>query len=265
LRFEILCKQLDVVKFFYNTQNLIMLRLILSHRLTNDTVEKDQTETTAASTNDPEDGSLETEARPGDKRHINNNEITVPPSKVSRFELETGLEENSWSLPENMLDYVNKYINIKIPDKEIKEKIMALNPVPNNIHQVPDLDGYMKQLLMEHGKTKTLHLEKVLKTAQERERNVFGPLSRLWMLTENSSFTDIAGLFEQTILLTGQSFHRLVYQRRYNILSTLIDNSNKVNELLKEHAPLLNEPSNTYLFGDEFEEILAKSTAAQKK
>ena len=235
-----------------------MLRLILSHRLTNDTVEKEQTETTAASTNDLEDGSLETEARPGDKRHVNNNEITVPPSKVSRFELETGLEENSWSLPENMLDYVNKYINIKIPDKEIKEKIMALNPVPNRIRQVPDLDGYMKQLLMEHGKTETLHLEKVLKTAQERERNVFGPLSLLWMLTESerehvdegdeaaySSFTDIAGLFEQTILLTGQSFHRLVYQRRYNILSTLIDNSNKVNELLKEHAPLLNEPSNT--------------------
>jgi len=92
------------------------------------------------------------------------------------------------------------------------------------------------------------------------------------MLTESegdkaaySSFTDIAGLFEQTILLTGQSFHRLVYQRRYNILSTLIDNSNKVNELLKEHDPLLNEPSNTYLFGDKFEEILTKSTAAQKK
>jgi len=40
LRFEILFKQLDVVRFFDNTQNLIMLRLFLFHRLANITVER---------------------------------------------------------------------------------------------------------------------------------------------------------------------------------------------------------------------------------
>ena len=75
-----------------------------------------------------------------------------------------------------MLDYVHKYTNLKFPDKEIKEKILSVNPVPKNIKDVPLLDGYMKQMLIEHNKTTTLHLEKVLRSAQERERNILGPL-----------------------------------------------------------------------------------------
>jgi len=51
-------------------------------------------------------------------------------------------------------------------------------------------------------------------------------------------FSEITGLFEQTMLLVGQLFHKIVHQRRYNILSTLIDNSSKVNKLLKEHVTL---------------------------
>jgi len=60
-------------------------------------------------------------------------------------ELEAGSEENSCKVPDAMIEYLN--VNVKIPDKDIKEKIMALHPVLENIRQVPSLDGYMKQLL----------------------------------------------------------------------------------------------------------------------
>jgi len=70
-------------------------------------------------------------------------------------------------------------MNLRVLDKEIKEKIVSFNPVPKNVRQVPELDGYIKQLLVDYNKTTTLHLEKVLKSSQERDRHIFGPLSKL--------------------------------------------------------------------------------------
>ena len=49
---------------------------------------------------------------------------------------------------------------------------------------------------------------------------------------------EIASLFEQTILFVDQVFSSVAYQRRLNILRTLIDNNVKVKEILKE--PMLN-------------------------
>ena len=58
----------------------------------------------------------------------------------------------------------------------------------------------------------------------EEERD---PLS-----SKNEDFLEISQLFEQSILLCEQSCQKMLYQRRYNVLSTLIDNPAKVNELL---------------------------------
>ena len=49
---------------------------------------------------------------------------------------------------------------------------------------------------------------------------------------------EVASLFEQTVLLVDQAFRSVAYQRRLNVLNTLIDNNVKVKDILKE--PMLN-------------------------
>ena len=60
---------------------------------------------------------------------------------------------------------------------------------------------------------------------------------------------DIATFFEQSILLIGQTFNGITYHRRLNILNTLIDNSIKVKEILKERSLDLDDMENPYLLG----------------
>ena len=67
---------------------------------------------------------------------------------------------------------------------------------------------------------------------------------------------EMASLFEQTILLVGQVFNSLAYQRRLNVLNTLIDNNVKVKEMLKEPMLNLHAIDNDYLFREKFEEQL---------
>ena len=43
-----------------------------------------------------------------------------------------------------------------------------------------------------------------------------------------SGYAEIIGLFEQTILHTGQAFNSITYQRWLNVLNNLIDNSTTV-------------------------------------
>ena len=76
---------------------------------------------------------------------------------------------------------------------------------------------------------------------------------------------EIASLFEQTILLVGQAFNSVTYQRRINVLNTLRDNSVKVKEILKEAMLNLDATDNDYLFGEKFEEQLSKITSAKQK
>ena len=67
---------------------------------------------------------------------------------------------------------------------------------------------------------------------------------------------EMASLFEQTILLVGQVFNSLAYQRRLNVLNTLIDNNVKVKEMLKEPMLNLHAIDNDCLFREKFEEQL---------
>ena len=67
----------------------------------------------------------------------------------------------------------------------------------------------------------------------------------------------------QTVLLTAQTYNSLAYQRRMNVLSTLIKNSTKVQKILREQSLELIE--NKYLSGEKFEEKLSKITTAKQK
>jgi len=257
----------------------MMLRLILSHRLTNDTVERDDQTQDNTMVGDTQQSA--SSPRLGEKRvhdgDDNRDEDSRPTTKIARFELESNVTENDWALPESMSDYIWKYIKVKVSDKDIKSKILTESPVPTNIKGVPELDRFMKDTLLENNKSQTFHVEKLLKTLQEKEREIFGPLSKLWAEMENerdiengdeeatSTFNYFSSLFEKTILLVSQTFHRIEYQRRLNILSGLIESSSQVTDLLKDHADILNCAENKFLFGEKFEEVLQKSSKTKKK
>ena len=60
-------------------------------------------------------------------------------------------------------------------------------------------------------------------------------------------------LFDQATLLVGQVYNPVGYQRRLNILLTLIDNSTKDKGMLKEDSLKLDDEDNEYIFEDRFE------------
>ena len=56
-----------------------------------------------------------------------------------------------------------------------------------------------------------------------------------------------------------------VYQRRLNVINTLIENNVKVKEILKEPVLNLDAIDNDYLFGKRFEVQLSKTTTEKQK
>ena len=76
---------------------------------------------------------------------------------------------------------------------------------------------------------------------------------------------EIASLFEHTVLLVGQVFNSVAYQRRLNVINTLIENNVKVKEILKEPVLNLDAIDNDYLFGETFEVQLSKTTTEKQK
>ena len=165
-----------------------------------------------------------TEVQPGDK-------AGQPPVKKQRFELGTDENEGNWELPESNAEYIHKYMGVHIAEKEIKDSILYEHPVPSNIKKVPELDSYMKNLLNDNSKFNVMKVERTLKTIQEKVHNVFGPLSKLWCIMdeerdrypENKDLQSISSLFDQVVLLLGQTENAIAYQRRENILATLLD------------------------------------------
>ena len=115
-------------------------------------------------------------------------------------------------------------------------------PIPSNITKVKEFDSYIKELLVENKKTLTLHMEKILKSSEDKVMDILGPLSK----TENErdhididdpiakeQYDTITGLFEQTVLLVTQASCKIRYQRRYNVLSTRLTSSSRHNKAVR--------------------------------
>ena len=115
-----------------------MLRVVLSHR-PNAISDEDEVHQV---------DQIENNERTVEKRSLDSSVLSQdeqPAAKVQRFELGTAESaENEWSLRTSMVEYIHRYMNANIPAKEIKEKILSLNPVPSNIKRVPELDSYIK-------------------------------------------------------------------------------------------------------------------------
>ena len=107
---------------------------------------------------------------------------------------------------------------------------MTENPVPSNLQEVPVLDDFVKTLLV-------ITTDHQTEKFQEKILQVRGPLSRLWkgledVRNESSEAAEVlvdtfATLIEQTTLLLGQVSLLISYERRLNILKTLLKDPRK--------------------------------------
>ena len=99
-----------------------------------------------------------------------------------------------------------------------------------------------------------------------------GPLSKLWfrfgeaLVQENNmvqcDLNELIQYLEQSMMLVGQAFNVVTYNRRLNVLSAVQDKQ-KAKNIIKDQAELLEKPS-VDLFGRVFRDHV-KETAKVKK
>ena len=192
--------------------------------------------------------------------------------KRQRFEALAEEEQHEWQLPDELVRYSNKYFEKFVQEKSLKDSVLLENPVPTNVTELRKLDGYFKELLEEKNRRKELSLDTNFEKLQSKTRSIMGPLSKLWFRLEEAladegekvklDLTELSQFVEQSVMLTGQAFNAVTYQRRLNVLSAVMD-KHKSKNMIKDHATDLEKP-NTFLFGESFRKTL-KDTAKAKK
>ena len=75
-------------------------------------------------------------------------------------------DQNGYELPTELVEYVDKYFNKFVPDKEIKDSVLFGNPVPSNIQKPKSLDDFYKDLLEEKRKRVEQNFDDVLTKLQ---------------------------------------------------------------------------------------------------
>ena len=170
-------------------------------------------------------------------------------SKRLRFQATSNEEHFKWSLPDDVAEYANKNMKRYVPDKDIKDSVLLENPVPSNINSSFVLDDFLKSLLDDQKRTRQLEFDTTLEKLQQKTVNIFGPLSKVWVNLENAEkakedtveipLKALTVHIEQAVLLIGQTFNVISYQRRFNILNSIMNDSRKVQKTLKDKADLL--------------------------
>ena len=127
-----------------------------------------------------------------------------------------------------MESYANDNSKKYIPETDVKEVILIKTPRRKNLDSVRKLDDYLQELLKQKKRPEYIAVDNALEKVQDKVLDIVGPLSKLWVMTEQlnsgsgSSSTvemDTAlELSEKTVLLTGQCNNTITYERRKNIL-----------------------------------------------
>ena len=99
--------------------------------------------------------------------------------------------------------------------------------------------------------------DKLLQKMQRKLLNVLGPLSKIWQKIKDSTqcktykveidLCQFKELTEQSIIMLGQVFNNVTYNRRLSVLNALMK-EHKSKQMLKEKAGILSE-SHKKLFG----------------
>ena len=171
-----------------------------------------------------------------------------------------------------MTDYVNHQLECFIPEKDVEENLLILQPVPENVRGVKKLGDFLKSILGQSAQVlnqdaiKTKFLQKIL--------DVLGPLSRLWKGLEDIKnapdntvsvpVEDHIKLIEQTVLLLGQASNSILYSQCLQILKTLIKDPKKAKNILKEKADL-RQRGDQNLFGKKFRSHFVETERSTKR
>ena len=102
----------------------------------------------------------------------------------------------TWELPAGLADYINRYMSHYINNKKVKEKILMENPVSSNIKGTPNLDNYIKDLLLENKRKLILNHGETLKGIYDKVNHVFSHLLRLWSIMEEEKEAALQELSE---------------------------------------------------------------------
>lgn len=190
------------------------------------------------------------------------------------FHVKTEQEENQYELPSKIVDYVQHYMDKFIPDKELKEKILTENPVPENIQKTFQLDQFMRDIMKDDKKSTEILIDSVLEKISDKTRDVYAPISRIWTYLEKvvKSGTegdpidvDIDKLLEhiqQAVLLLGQTANSITYHRRINALSVLMSQT-EAKHLMKEKEDCMGKKDQ--LLGKDFRNQITKDREAKRK
>ena len=210
------------------------------------------------------------------------------PAKRGHFELEDS-ENMPVILPDHLVNYVNKYLDIHVSDKAIKENILFDHPIPTNMQQPRMLDVYIKELLSEHGKRNVITSDQIYMNIQKSIHCAFGPLSSVWVAayeekesldsnvpsTEGSETNEIVEeekdrmnstcfIMDAIVSTIAQASQRVTYFRRMQVLESLLGDSKKAKDMLADNELLLQENKSQYLFGEKFEEQVCKNSKSKK-
>ena len=179
-----------------------------------------------------------------------------------------------------MLSYVLKQLHGFIPDTELEESksILKYNPIPSNVPLPAPLPELLRGVLEENHKHSQMQKDKLLQKMQQKLFNVLGPLSKIWQKIEDSTqckidrveinLCEFKELIEQSIMMLGQVFNNIMYNRRLSVLNALMK-EHKSEQMLKEKAGIFSE-SHKELLGQnvresrntnqKYEEVLHKET-----
>ena len=171
-----------------------------------------------------------------------------------------------------MAEYLTKQFSEYIPEKDLKDSITSKTPAPSNVTGPLVMDDFVKELMEEQRNFFQLSSDKVFKKIQQKVLTVMGPLGKVWLTLENAMSTkrqkveitleDLKEYTEQTVILIGQVYNSMSYQRRLNALSTMMKEA-KAKEVLKDKSDMFT--SNDELFGEKFKDDWTKTMKSKKK
>ena len=112
-----------------------------------------------------------------------------------------------------MVDYVNHLFEYFIPETDVKENHLILQPVPENVRDVKEFGYFVKPIIGQ--RAQVLNQDATTEKLQQKILDVLGLLSSLWKGLEDIknapddtvpvSVEDHIKLIEQTVLLIGQA------------------------------------------------------------
>ena len=68
-------------------------------------------------------------------------------TKSHKFQIISKSESHKWELPGEMADYVNHQFECFIPEKDVEENLLILQPVPENARGVKKLDDFVRSIV----------------------------------------------------------------------------------------------------------------------